>query len=173
VDERKQPEAQITDPPGIPLPSDFLGDDVVILPREVAEDGRGLYDESVLTIVKEFRADGVRARYQHGPSSRTWIGERGISTEVTALLIGIASNAGWAALCRLLRRNHGPDHVRVRVGRFRKTKSEMTWEWYRVEGPGAAVANVLATIEPAEEGVAQGAEEQEAPPSAIEPASRG
>jgi hypothetical protein len=133
-------------PPDTPLPTDF-DEDIIVLPREVGEDGRGLYDDSVLTIVKEFRATGVTARYQHSQDDRTWIGEKGISTEALGLVIGIGSNAGWAALCWLLRRRHTTDHVRVRVGRFRKTQDEVSWEWYSVKGSGTAVAEALAAIE--------------------------
>lgn len=138
--------AEPASPPDIPVP-DVVAGDVVVLPREVAPDGRGLYDDSVLTIVKEFRAAGVSASYQHGPDSRSWIGEQAVAEAALALVIGIASNAGWTALCRILRRQHNSDHVRVRVGRFGRTSSETSWEWFKVEGPGGAVADALAAIE--------------------------
>ena len=41
----------------------------LILPREVS-DGRGLYDDSVVTLGEEIRAAGVSADYQHDANSR-------------------------------------------------------------------------------------------------------
>jgi hypothetical protein len=155
------PQLELVDPPDIPLPSDFGDDDAIVLPREIGEDGHGLYDDSVLTIAKEFRSQGVHASYQHDPESRDWIGEYGVSPLVLDLVIGIASNAGWAALCWLLVRNHGADSVRVRVGRFTKTKEETSATWYSIKGPGAEVAKALAEIEAPEGGV-QAVEEEKA-----------
>ena len=152
--------AEPVSPPDIQLP-DALAGDVVVLPREVEPDGRALYDDSVLTIVKEFRAAGVSASYQHDQDSRTWVGEQAVAEVALALVIGIASNAGWAALCRILRSQHRSDQVRVRVGRFRRTSSETSWEWFNVEGPGAAVADALAAIEaPGAQGVELEQEEE-------------
>jgi len=153
-----KPQPETIDPPDIPLPSDLGDDDVLVLPREIAEDGKGMYDDSVLTIAKEFRSIGLRARYQHDPDSREWIGEYGVSPIALDLLIGIASNAGWAALCWLLIRKHGHDAVRVRVGRFKKTKDGISATWYSVKGPGADVAKALAEIEAPEGGLETGEE---------------
>lgn len=147
-------------PPSIALP-DVMADDVVVLPRQIEPDGRGLYDDSVLTIVKEFRAAGVSATYQHDQDSRAWVGEKAVVEVALALVIGIASNAGWTALCWLLRRQHRSDRVRVRVGRFRRTAAETSWKWYEVEGSGAAVADALAAIEAPEDREVQHEEEEE------------
>jgi hypothetical protein len=56
------------DAPRVPLPTK-QATDVLLLPREVA-DGQGLYDDSVVTLVKELRATGASAEYQHGPGAR-------------------------------------------------------------------------------------------------------
>jgi hypothetical protein len=128
------------------LPTEFDGD-VIVFPREVDPDGRGLYDDSVITIVKEFRIADISASYQHEQDSRSWIGEKAVPTAALDLLIGIASNAGWSALCWILRRQYKSSRVRVRVGRFRKTSTETAWEWYEVEGPGSGVAEALEAIE--------------------------
>jgi len=156
----KKAHVEPTEAPEIPLPRDF-DEDVVVLPREVDENGRGLYDDSALTIVKEFRAAGVTARYQHGQDNRTWIGEKSATALMVNFLIGISSNAGWDALCWLLRRRHSNDQVRVRVGRVRKTHDGLSWEWYSAKGSGAAVAAALAAIERPQRD--DGSHEQEAP----------
>jgi hypothetical protein len=154
--------AESVDAPETPVPTDFE-EDIIVLPLEVDDEGRGLYDDSVLTIVKEFRiAGGVGARYQHPQDERTWIGEKAVPTEVLNLIIGIGSNAGWAALCWLLRRRYAKDQVRVRVGRLKKTKSEVSWQWYSVRGSGAAVSSALSAIErPQHELGSDGQEEAE------------
>jgi hypothetical protein len=152
--------ARETEAPKIAIPRDLGDDDLVVLPREIDADGRGLYDESVLTLVKELRAAGARARFQHEQESRTWIGERAVPQQVVDLLIGIGSNAGWAILCRWFRQGKGSEPVRVRVGAYSRVGSEVSIRWYEVEGSGEDVATALAAIEPAEEEL-QAAEEEE------------
>lgn len=157
---------EVADPPDVPLPAELDGD-VVVLPREVESDGRGLYSDTAVGIVKEFRAEGVSARYQHDQGERSWVGEKALAEVAIALVIGIASNAGWAALCRIVRREHGADRVSIRVGRLRKTRKETSWEWYKIEGSGRAVADALTAIEaPSDEGARA---EQEAKKGSIEP----
>ena len=53
------------DAPRVPLPTK-QATDVLLLPREVA-DGQGLYDDSVVILVKELRTTGASAEYQYGP----------------------------------------------------------------------------------------------------------
>jgi hypothetical protein len=142
----------------VPMPDG----DIVVLPREIADDGRGLYDESVITIVKEFRSLDVGADYLHGPDERSWIGERAIPPLVIDLIVGITSNAGWSALCRLLGKKHPENQVQVRVGRIRG--KQFSADWYKIEGPGKDVADVIAAMGPAGLGESNGEEEQKALP---------
>jgi len=161
-------DAERTNAPSIPLP-DEVNSDVVVFPQEVEPDGRGLYHDTVVTIAKEFRAEGVSATYQHDQDARTWVGEKAATEVVLALVIGIASNAGWAALCRILRRQYDSDRVRVRVGRFRKTASEVSWEWYQLDGRGEEVARALAAIEaPTDEAARVEQEEEQEAAKALE-----
>ncbi len=127
--------AEAAPPPPVPLPEPMLAD-VVILPREIDSEGRGLYDSSVVTVVKELRDEGVSASYQHDRDSRSWIGEYGLGAIVLSLIVGIGSNAGWRGICRLLQRQHGTDQVRVTIGRYRQTAEYTTWEWYELERTG-------------------------------------
>ena len=53
------------------LPDELPAVDVLILPREVS-DGRGLYDDSMVTLAKEIRVAGVTADYQHDANARKW-----------------------------------------------------------------------------------------------------
>jgi hypothetical protein len=134
--------------PDIALPSHVDGD-VLLLPREVDDRGRGLYDDSVITLAKEFRAEGITAEYQHDADSRAWIGEQSVTVIAVSVILGIVSNAGWAAMCRVFRKNHANDRVYVRVVRFRKTGSDVAFDWYKAEGLGVDVANALEVVEPA------------------------
>jgi hypothetical protein len=150
------------DPPDIQMPTD-AGIDVLVLPREINSEGHGIYHDSAITAVKEFALSGVKAKYAHAKEERSWYGEKSYSKDVIDWVIGIASNGGWAALCWILRRDHGSARVRVKVARCRQTAQETTWEWYEVEGRGADVADALAAIEPAEEetvGVTEELEEE-------------
>lgn len=137
------------DAPGIPVPS-ILSEDVVVLPRELSDEDVGLYDDSVITLVKELQQLGVDARFQHGPDARSWIGEKAVAKIVIDLIVGIGSSAGWSAVCRLFGQAHKDDRVRVRAGRFRGAGHGATtsWEWYEFEGTGDAVAKAMAQIEP-------------------------
>jgi hypothetical protein len=140
VPERTEPpEIDIAEPKG----------DLVVLPREIDDEGNGLYDDSAVTVVKELKAFGVEASYQHDPDHRTWIGEKSVEIVVLNLITGIASNAGWAALCKLVGRQHNTERVRLRVGRLRKSASGIAWDWYKLEGSGKDVATALAAMEEA------------------------
>lgn len=135
------------DAPDIPVPT-VLSEDVVVLPRELSDEGVGLYDDSVITLVKELQQLGVDASFQHGPEARNWIGEKAVAKIVIDLIVGIGSSAGWSAVCRLFGQAHKDDRVRVRAGRFRQQDGATSWEWYEFEGTGDAVAKAMAQIEP-------------------------
>jgi hypothetical protein len=115
--------------------------DAVVLPRET-EDEVGLYDDSVVTLVKELRQAGASAEFLHGPESRTWIGEKGVEPLALDLLIGIAGNAGWDAL-RAVLRHRGNKRVEVKVARHVEKGDGSVWEWFQADGEGEAVAAAL------------------------------
>ncbi len=60
-----------SEPPDLELPQ-HVDTDAVLLPVEVADDGKGLYPDSVLGLVKELRQAGITADYQHGSGNRSW-----------------------------------------------------------------------------------------------------
>jgi hypothetical protein len=132
------------DSPDIPLPA-IIETDVVVLPEEVGEDGVGIYSDSAISVVKELRSLGVTAQYQHPQDSRTWIGEKGFGAVALSWIVGVASNAGWTALCVLLRQKRR-NPVRIKLARCTQSTSEITWEWFEVEGNGADVANALERL---------------------------
>jgi len=118
---------------------------MVVLPHEVDQDGTGLYSDSALELVKELRSLEIQAQYQHPQDSRTWIGERGFAAIAFDWILGVASNAGWAALCLLLR-HKGKASVRIKLARCTQSASQTVWEWLEVEGDGTSVANALERI---------------------------
>jgi hypothetical protein len=138
--------AKPIDPPSISLPEE-IGVDALLLPRKLGEDGMGLYDDSVLTLVKELRAAGATADYQHAADARRWIGEKGVPPVVIDLLVALGGNAGWAALCAVCR-SRGSDRMRARVARYRHADSETRWDWFEVEGSGEDVATAIEALEP-------------------------
>ncbi len=101
----------------------------------------------MLCLVKELRQAGITADYQHGSGNRSWIGEKSFAAIVLTLVIGITSNAGWAAICGLLRKR-GTSSVHIKVARCTQDSQAglTTWEWYEVEGNGAESAAALAGL---------------------------
>lgn len=128
----------------VTLPEEPPAVDVLILPRE-ANDGRGLYDDLVVTLAKEIRAAGATAKYQHDAGSRTWIGEKHLDPLVLDIIAGFITNAGWAGAAAVISKRKS-ERVRVRFGR-RKDSSGNLEEWFEVEGPGAEVAEALRELQ--------------------------
>jgi hypothetical protein len=138
-------QAAPIDPPPIGLP-DEITVDLLILPRKLDEDGDGLYDDSVLTLVKELRAEGITADYLHPPEERRWIGEKSAVALVVEFVIGVGGNAGWAALKALFRRREAGT-IRVRLARRTSRGEEDEWEWFEAEGTGEEVARAIEALE--------------------------
>ncbi len=134
-------------PSNVMLPDELPAVDVLILPREVS-DGRGLYDDSVMTLAKEIRAAGVTADYQHDANSRKWIGEKHVDPLVLDIIAGLITNAGWAGMMAAISMRKSK-RVRVRFGR-RKDQSGSLEEWFEAEGPGAEVAEALKGLQQGE-----------------------
>jgi len=134
-------------PPNVPLP-DRVDVDVLVLPREVASSGGALYDDSAVTFAKELRSLGATAGYQHKPAARQWIGERSAVAIVLTFVIGVASNAGWAALKSLFASRYANDRVKGKIARCTRAPNSVTWEWFEVDGKGEEVARILEALNP-------------------------
>jgi hypothetical protein len=144
-------------PAGLNLP-ETPSADAVVLPRET--DGEvGLYDDSVVTLVKELREAGASAEFLHSAESRSFIGEKAVDVLAVNLVIGIAGNAGWAAL-RVVLSRRGKKPVEVKAARYEERADGKRWEWVEAKGEGAAVAAAIdAWCGEADEGAADGSEE--------------
>ncbi len=78
---------------------------LTVLPLYRLEDGRGVYGEPALFLVKELRAEGISARFLDDSSNRTFEAKFGYLDEfVLPYVLGIASSAGWDGLKALARR---------------------------------------------------------------------
>ena len=136
-----------TVPPAIPLPT-TPPFDLVVLPREISDDGIGLYDDSVVYLVKQLRAESVNAGYLHHTAERQWISEKGFADNALSFVLGVASNGAWYGLTLLLRRNHAQSPVRGKVARcVQSSDGTTTWEWYEVEGNGDEVATIIDNLQ--------------------------
>jgi hypothetical protein len=139
-------EANLKSGPPRTLLPERIDADIVVLPEEVKQDGVGLYSDSALDLIKELRLLDVTADYQHPQQSRTWIGERSFAAVAFAWIFGVSTNAGWTAICALLRRNRGKAPGRVKIARCTQSADEITWEWFEVEGDGNTIASALESI---------------------------
>ncbi|MDP9091773.1 MAG: hypothetical protein M3N95_02220 [Actinomycetota bacterium] len=139
-----------------PLPSDILarakalGSDVVVMPRRWADDGRAVYGESTLFLVKELRAEGLSAAFLDSGEDRVFeVKKSALLTGLAAIGIGIGSGVGtnvtWAALKRLLQSHaaDGDESREVEVT-FVDLSDDGDGTQYTVRGP---VRDVVDTVE--------------------------
>ena len=77
---------------------------IVVLPLRNAE-GKAIYSEPSVTLVKELRAGGVEASYLDPSGERAFeVKKSDLADLVLQVVVGIASNASWEGLKALLRR---------------------------------------------------------------------
>lgn len=146
--------------PAVPVSADLSDEDVVLLPREIDDNGIALYDDSVITVAKDLREYGATARFQHPADERSFIGERGATPVLLNLVITVGTKVGWAAVKAYLERQRSSDRVRVTVCKIDKSDAGTSFRWYKAEGPGAGVATAIAQIESSEDDVTK----RETPP---------
>lgn len=76
---------------------------VVILPQRQADDGRGIYGEATLFLVKELRAEGVDASFLEDGAERLFEVKKSSLSDAIQMLsfaigTGVLGNAAWASL---------------------------------------------------------------------------
>jgi hypothetical protein len=76
---------------------------VLVLPLRL-QDGKAVYSESSVMLVKELRSLGAEAKFLHTSGERTFEVRKSAVALVVAYVIGIASNASWDAMKTLLRK---------------------------------------------------------------------
>jgi hypothetical protein len=81
---------------------------VTVLPLRRMDDGRGVYAEEQVFMVKELRAEGVDIGFADEADNRVFEAKCGFMTEwAVPYLFGVATNGGWAGLEALVRRIRG------------------------------------------------------------------
>ncbi len=75
-----------------------VGASIVIMPHARTEDGRGIYGESTLSLVKDLRAQRLDAKYADEPERRVFEVKKGVLADgFVTIVLGIASAGAWDA----------------------------------------------------------------------------
>ena len=111
--------------------------DITLLPisreREV-----GIYPNATSQLVKEFRSAGLSAQFLDPPERRNWqklLGDVPLDLLV-AIAAGVASNAVWAGMVKVLASMYGADrkaHVRL-VRQRKKPDGTVSNDWFSYDG---------------------------------------
>lgn len=121
--------------------------DIVVMPvRE--SDGRGIYSEASLSLVKELRAAGITSAYLHDPDHRLFETQKSASAVVANFLVGIASGAAWDGLKMVLRRR-GAGRLTVSYVDLADGNTEST-AW-TASGDAEAVLAAIERLRPSDE----------------------
>ena len=101
---------------------------LVFLPLERKEDGRGIYGQSSLTLVKELKVTGVNSSYLDSSENRTFEVKKSIQIEIVNLVIYLAQEAtkefAWNELKQLLKSKH-PESQKFNVTYLKIAKDEV------------------------------------------------
>jgi hypothetical protein len=79
------------------------GSSLVVLPRSQSDDGKAVYSEASLHLVKELREAGYDAGFLDGSANRLFEVKKGDLAVLGVILLGIASSAGWDGIKWLVR----------------------------------------------------------------------
>lgn len=110
------------------------GTDSVVLPARRDDDGRGVYGEATVFLVKELRAAGVSASYADPSDRRVFeVKKSALGTALVAVALGLVSNAGWDGVKAWLRREQ-PDGQRLEVS-FADLSADGARTMWTVKGP--------------------------------------
>lgn len=127
--------------------------DLTLLPFRYRE-GMGVYPNGTGDLVKELRAAGLAAEHYDPPERRNW---QKLLGDVTLDLLfaigtGVAANALWAVLVRVLVARFGGGHkATVRLARQHKSaEGEITNEWFLYEGPVEGLKDCWKELPPDE-----------------------
>jgi hypothetical protein len=86
------------------------GADVVVLPARRDDNGRGVYGEATVFLVKDLRAAGVPAVFADPSDRRVFeVKKSAVGTALVAVVLGLVSNAGWDGVKAWLRREQADD----------------------------------------------------------------
>lgn len=119
---------------------------VVVLPRSRADDGRGVYGEATLFLVKELRAEGIDADYLDPTEDRLFeVKKSALVAALVTIALGIASAGAWDAIKALLRRE-GADRSEMEVT-YTDLRPDGTGRTWRVRGHGEDVIRAIDKLQ--------------------------
>lgn len=90
-------------PPGAPVREFDRTEGLLVLPLAI-QDGKAVYTEASVMLVKELRSLGAEAEFSHPSNERVFEVRKSAVALVVSYVIGVASNASWELMKRLLRR---------------------------------------------------------------------
>jgi hypothetical protein len=130
-----------------PLPSDqehAAGpESVLVLPLREDASGNGIYPEESGSLVKQLRAAGMDAAYQHRPEQRLFEGRKGfIPDAVYTVILGVLSSAAWDGVKRLIG-SKPRRRLKVTFGQVDGPDAGSA-RWWQVEGDSS---DVIAAID--------------------------
>lgn len=118
--------------------------DVWVYPEHLDGD-RGTYPQQVLAVADELTQAGISTRLVHDLTHVDAPADRGpVAEAAIAIILGIASSAGWDAIKAMLRRRPRDQQLTVTLG-WNDTTGE---HWTRLDGPAHAIADTLNQLNP-------------------------
>lgn len=118
-----------------------LGRSVVVLPVRSA-DGRGIYTESSLLIVKQLRAAGIDAAFLDPQDRRVFeVKKSALAVGIVTYILGIGSAASWDALKAILR-SRQTKQISVTYVDLEGDDGSRATAW-KVDGDSAAVIEAI------------------------------
>lgn len=141
---------------------------VVFLPESFDEDGKGVYDDALISLSKVLQSEGVKVSWAQEADQRTYAARRSAAEVIwnagLNFPVGVATGLVVAKLCQWLGLSPRRDSkVRFFVARA-KGPDGTSWEWQTLEGSGVEVAELM-------KGLASPASEPPTPPPPEPPAA--
>jgi hypothetical protein len=121
-----------------------LGRSVVVMPLRHAE-GRAIYPESCVTLVKELRAAGIDAAFLDEPERRLFEVKKGdLAAAVVAYVLAIAGAASWDGVKALLHAR-AAKHLSVTYVDLERPDGSRDIAW-KAEGGSAGVLDAIERL---------------------------
>lgn len=136
---------------------------IVLMPVRYVE-GRAVYAQSLITMVKRLRAAGLDATFLDPPEKRTFEVRKGaLETAIITLVLGMASSAAWDAL-KAFFRAHTPGRLSVTYVELQDDAGQRGTAW-KVDGDRDAV---LEAIDKLRRGEPEASQVEEPPKTAVD-----
>lgn len=126
---------------------------IVLMPVRYVE-GRAVYEQSLITMVKRLRAAGLDATFLDPPEQRTFEVRKGaLDSAIITVALGVASSAAWEAL-KAFFKAHTPGRLSVTYVDLENDAGQRGTAW-KVDGDRDAVLEVVDKLRRGEQGAIQ------------------